>query len=182
MPDNKNQDKEPLQEAEELQENAAPEVEQPADEGEELQDQMKDLENQLSSLNDKYLRILAEYDNFRKRSQKEKDAIYPRAVADTVEKFLPILDNFDRAMEVPSSDETFRKGVEMIQQAFLNTLKDLGVELIGAEGETFDPQLHNAVMHIDDESYGENVIVKVLQKGYRMGDKVIRYAMVQVAN
>jgi len=175
------EEKEPLQEA--VQEQEAPaEPGQPADEGEELQGQMKDLEDQLSALNDKYLRILAEYDNFRKRSQKEKDSIYPRAVADTVEKFLPILDNFDRAMEVPSSDETFRKGVEMIQQAFLSTLSGLGVEAIGAEGESFDPQLHNAVMHIDDENYGENVIVKVLQKGYRLGERVIRYAMVQVAN
>lgn len=140
------------------------------------------LKQQLDALNDKYLRILAEYDNFRKRSQKEKDGIYPRATADTVEKFLPIVDNFERAMACECSDATFKKGMDMIFQSFMQTLKDLNVEMIGEEGQTFDPQLHNAVMHIDDESYQENEIVQVLQKGYRIGDRVVRYAMVKVAN
>ena len=140
------------------------------------------LKEELSAMNDKYVRILAEYDNFRKRSQKEKDAIYPRATCDTVEKFLPILDNFERAMASECADETFKKGMEMIFQSFLQTLKSLNVEMIGEEGETFDPQLHNAVMHIDDEAYGDNEIVQVLQRGYRIGDRVIRYAMVKVAN
>ncbi len=140
------------------------------------------LKGELDALNDKYLRILAEYDNFRKRSQKEKDGIYPRATADTVEKFLPIIDNFERAMACECSDATFKKGMDMIFQSFLQTLKELNVEMIGEEGETFDPELHNAVMHIDDESYKENEIVQVLQKGYRIGDRVVRYAMVKVAN
>ena len=140
------------------------------------------LKEQLSQLNEKYVRMLAEYDNFRKRSQKEKDAIYPRATADTVEKFLPIIDNFERAMSAPCADETFKKGMDMIFQSFMNTLKSLNVEMIGQAGETFDPQLHNAVMHIEDDKYGENEIVMVLQKGYRIGDRVVRYAMVQVAN
>lgn len=140
------------------------------------------LKEQLSQLNEKYVRMLAEYDNFRKRSQKEKDAIYPRATADTVEKFLPIVDNFERAMSAPCADETFKKGMDMIFQSFMNTLKSLNVEMIGEAGETFDPQLHNAVMHIEDDKYGENEIVMVLQKGYRIGDRVVRYAMVQVAN
>ena len=140
------------------------------------------LKEQLSQLNEKYVRMLAEYDNFRKRSQKEKDAIYPRATADTVEKFLPIIDNFERAMSAPCADETFKKGMDMIFQSFMNTLKSLNVEMIGEAGETFDPQLHNAVMHIEDDKYGENEIVMVLQKGYRIGDRVVRYAMVQVAN
>ena len=140
------------------------------------------LKEQLSQLNEKYVRMLAEYDNFRKRSQKEKDAIYPRATADTVEKFLPIIDNFERAMSAPCAHETFKKGMDMIFQSFMNTLKSLNVEMIGEAGETFDPQLHNAVMHIEDDKYGENEIVMVLQKGYRIGDRVVRYAMVQVAN
>ena len=140
------------------------------------------LKEQLSQLNEKYVRMLAEYDNFRKRSQKEKDAIYPRATADTVEKFLPIIDNFERAMSAPCADETFKKGMDMIFQSFMNTLSGLNVEMIGVPGETFDPNLHNAVMHIEDEQYGDNEIVQVLQKGYRIGDRVVRYAMVQVAN
>lgn len=140
------------------------------------------LKEQLAQLNDKYVRMLAEYDNFRKRSQKEKDAIYPRATADTVEKFLPIIDNFERAMSAACADETFKKGVEMIFQSFMNTLSSLNVEMVGQPGETFDPNLHNAVMHIEDEQYGENEIVQVLRKGYRIGDRVVRYAMVQVAN
>mgnify|MGYP001051122700 FL=1 len=140
------------------------------------------LQEQCSQLNDKYMRILAEYDNFRKRSQREKEEIYPRATAAAVEKFLPIIDNFERAMASPCADETFKKGIEMIFQSFLKTMEDLKVEEIGKEGEPFDPQFHNAVMHVEDENYGENIVTQVLQKGYRIGDKVVRYAMVQVAN
>ncbi len=140
------------------------------------------LKEEYAALNEKYMRMLAEYDNFRKRSQKEKDAIYPRATADTVEKFLPIIDNFERAMSAPCADETFKKGMDMIFQSFMSTLSGLNVEIIGKAGETFDPNLHNAVMHIEDDNYGDNEIVMVLQKGYRIGDRVVRYAMVQVAN
>lgn len=157
-------------------------LEEQVEETAETPSETDSLKEQLSQLNEKYVRMLAEYDNFRKRSQKEKDAIYPRATADTVEKFLPIIDNFERAMSAPCADETFKKGMDMIFQSFMNTLKSLNVEMIGEAGETFDPQLHNAVMHIEDDKYGENEIVMVLQKGYRIGDRVVRYAMVQVAN
>ena len=157
-------------------------LEEQVEETVETPSETDNLKEQLSQLNEKYVRMLAEYDNFRKRSQKEKDAIYPRATADTVEKFLPIVDNFERAMSAPCADETFKKGMDMIFQSFMNTLKSLNVEMIGEAGETFDPQLHNAVMHIEDDKYGENEIVMVLQKGYRIGDRVVRYAMVQVAN
>ena len=174
MPENKNQ----AAEQEEVLEETAAEASTESVEASEA-DQLKE---QLTALNEKYVRMLAEYDNFRKRSQKEKDAIYPRATADTVEKFLPIIDNFERAMSAPCADETFKKGMDMIFQSFMNTLKSLNVEMIGEAGETFDPNLHNAVMHIEDEQYGDNEIVQVLQKGYRIGDRVVRYAMVQVAN
>ncbi len=168
-------------------ESKKPEGEQPELENEEPaveaeNSELNALQEQLNALNDKYVRMLAEYDNFRKRSAKEKSDIYPRATADTVEKFLPIIDNFERAMSAPCADETFKKGMDMIFQAFMNTLTSLNVEVIGKAGETFDPNLHNAVMHIEDEQYGDNEIVQVLQKGYRIGDRVVRYAMVQVAN
>lgn len=140
------------------------------------------LQQQLDDLNDKLLRTLAEYDNYRKRSIKEKDSIYPQAKADTVEKFLPIIDNFERAMQTECCDEAFKKGMEMIFQSFLKTMSDLSVETIGEVGEEFNPDLHNAVMHIEDENLGENVVAQVLQKGYRIGDRVVRYAMVAVAN
>ena len=137
---------------------------------------------QLQEQSDRLLRTLAEYDNYRKRSIKEKDAIYPQAKADTVEKFLPIIDNFERAMQTECSDEAFKKGVDLIFQAFCKTMKELSVEEIGKEGEPFNPDLHNAVMHIEDDSLGDNVVAQVLQKGYRIGDRVVRYAMVKVAN
>lgn len=178
MPETKNQ----APEQEELPEEGTEEASAQPTPEEQPKSEADQLKEQLNALNDKYVRILAEYDNFRKRSQKEKDAIYPRAAADTVEKFLPIIDNFERAMSSPCGDETFKKGMDMIFQSFMDTLSALNVEIIGAPGETFDPQLHNAVMHIEDENYGENVIVQVLQKGYRIGDRVVRYAMVQVAN
>lgn len=166
----------PAPEAAEAQE-PTPEEEapQPAGEAEKLQEALREKEDQ-------YLRLLAEYDNYRKRSIKEKDAIYPQAKADTVEKFLPIIDNFERAMQTECSDEAFKKGVDLIFQTFCKTMKELSVEEIGKEGEPFNPDLHNAVMHIEDDSLGDNVVAQVLQKGYRIGDRVVRYAMVKVAN
>lgn len=140
------------------------------------------LQKQIDELNDKLLRTLAEYDNYRKRSIKEKDAIYPQAKADTVEKFLPIIDNFERAMQTECSDEAFKKGIEMIFQSFIKTMTDLSVEEIGKEGETFNPDLHNAVMHVEDESVGDNIIVEELQKGYTYKGFVVRHSMVKVAN
>ena len=131
---------------------------------------------------DAYLRLLAEYDNYRKRSQKEKDNLYADVRADVVTKFLPVYDNLVRAIQQGTEDEAYRKGVEMIMNQFCTTLQKLGVEKIEALGQTFDPTLHNAVMHVEDETKGENEIVEVFQEGFRLGDKVIRFAMVKVAN
>ena len=131
---------------------------------------------------DAYLRLLAEYDNYRKRSQREKDALYADIKADTLTKFLPVYDNLVRALNQPTEDEAYRKGIEMIMTQFNATMEKLGVEKIESLGKTFDPALHNAVMHTDDETRGENEIVEVFQEGFRLGDKVIRFAMVKVAN
>ena len=138
--------------------------------------------DEMAVLNDKYLRVCAEYDNFRRRSQKEREALYGDVRSDVVTKFLPVFDNLERALKQPTEDEAYRKGVEMIMTQFTTTLEKLGVEAIECVGQTFDPNLHNAVMHIEDESYGEGEIVDVLQKGYKKDDKIIRYAMVRVAN
>lgn len=140
------------------------------------------LTEKYNDLNDRYLRLIAEYDNFRKRSQKERDEIYPAATAAAVGKFLPVLDNFERAAAFPHGDDEFGKGFDKIYQGFQEVLTSLGVEPIGEPGEPFDPAVHNAIMHIEDESLGENVISQVLQKGYRIGDRIIRHAMVQTAN
>lgn len=140
------------------------------------------LQAQLSELNDRYLRTLAEYDNYRKRTAKEKEAIYPEAKASTLASILPVLDNFERAMAAPCSDADFKKGMELIRKAFDELLEKQGVEAFGEVGDPFDPRFHAAVAHTDDESAGENCIAEVFQKGYRMGDRVLRYAMVKVAN
>ncbi len=131
---------------------------------------------------DSFLRLAAEYDNYRKRSLKEKDSSYTHGKADTLAKILPVYDNLERAMNQPTEDAAFKKGVEMTMQGLVKILNDLGVEIFGEAGETFDPNLHNAVMHTESEDLGENVIAQVFQKGFRTGDKVIRFAMVQVAN
>ena len=140
------------------------------------------LEKEKADLNDKFLRICAEYDNFRKRSQKEKDALYGDVKANTVTQFLPVYDNLERALKQNTEDEAYKKGVEMIMTQFCSTLEKLGVTEIECLGEKFDPTMHNAVMHVDDEEKGENEIVEVFQKGFKLGDKVIRFAMVKVAN
>ena len=131
---------------------------------------------------DQFLRLAAEYDNFRKRTQREKDGIYQDAVADTVKKFLPVYDNLERALHHETADEAYKKGVEMTLTELVKILDALGIKPFGEAGETFDPQRHNAVMHIEDESLGENVIAEVFQTGFAHGDKVIRFAMVKVAN
>jgi molecular chaperone GrpE len=140
------------------------------------------LEKEKANLNDKFLRICAEYDNFRKRSQKEKDALYGDIKANTVTQFLPVYDNLERALKQNTEDEAYKKGVEMIMTQFCSTLEKLGVTEIECLGEKFDPTMHNAVMHVDDEEKGENEIVEVFQKGFKLGEKVIRFAMVKVAN
>ena len=131
---------------------------------------------------DAYLRLLAEYDNYRKRSQREKDALYADIKADTLLKFLPVYDNLVRALNQPTEDEAYRKGIEMIMTQFCTTMEKLGVEKIESLGKTFDPTLHNAVMHVEDEEAGDNVVVEELMRGYTYKGTVIRYAMVKVAN
>ena len=131
---------------------------------------------------DSYLRLAADYDNFRKRTIKEKEASYGHGKADAVEKLLPVYDNLERALNQPTEDAAYKKGVEMTFNQLVSIFTSLGVEIFGNPGDAFDPNLHNAVMHIDDENLGENEICQVFQKGFKMGDKIVRFAMVQVAN
>lgn len=141
------------------------------------------LREQIKEKDDMYLRLCAEYDNFRKRSQKEKADIYSSSKAEVLSEILPILDNFDRAAANSEADfEGYKKGIELIFSQFLKVLEKFGVESFGEEGDTFDPNLHSAVMVVEDESLGENVIAQVFSKGYRLGDKIIREAVVKVAN
>ena len=128
------------------------------------------------------LRLAAEYDNFRKRSAKEKDASYTNGKADTLAKLLPVYDNLERALNQPTEDAAYKKGVELTMNELVKIFTALGVDIYGNVGEEFDPNLHNAVMHIDNEELGENVISQVFQKGFKLGEKIIRFAMVQVAN
>ena len=139
-------------------------------------------EEKYNAEHDQYLRLAAEFDNFRKRTIKEKDASYGNGKADTVAKMLPIYDNLDRALNQPTEDEAYKKGVEMTMNELMKIFTGLGVEVFGAVGDSFDPELHNAIMHNEDESLGENVISMVFQKGFKIGDKIVRFAMVQVAN
>ena len=139
-------------------------------------------EEQLNAERDRYLRLLAEYDNYRKRSTRERENIYSDALTDTVTKFLPVYDNLVRALEQSTADEAYRKGVEMTMNQLRDILAKLGVTEIEAVGQKFDPALHNAVMHLEDDQYGEGEIVLEFEKGFKLGDKVIRFSMVQVAN
>ena len=139
------------------------------------------LKEQLDAANDKYLRMLAEYDNYRRRSQKERENIYADVRADTVKKLLPVYDNLLRAAEQESTEDA-RKGMEAILTQFRTILSGLGVTEIEAVGKKFDPALHEALLHIEDEKYGEGEIVMELEKGFMLGDKVIRFSKVQVAN
>lgn len=131
---------------------------------------------------DRYLRLAAEYDNFRKRTSKEKDAIYGDAQAKTVEAFLTMYDNLERATANPCTDESYKKGIELIFNQLCETLAKLKVEILDPKDEAFDPNFHNAVMHEENEELGENVVSEVFQKGAKLGDRVIRPAMVKVAN
>ncbi len=141
------------------------------------------LQKQLAEKSDQLLRIAAEYDNFRKRSQREKDALYIDCKASVIKELLPVADNFDRIFANPDiTFEDYKKGVEMTFKQFETVFKDLKVESFGEEGEEFDPNFHNAVMHSEDENLAENIITNVFAKGYKIGDKVIRPAMVAVAN
>lgn len=140
------------------------------------------LQQEIAQNNDKYLRLIAEYDNFRKRCAKERLEITDAAKGDTLGEILPVFDNFERALEAQTQDSAYKAGVEMIFKQFGDALKKLGVETIDPLGETFDPNVANAVNQIEDENLGENVVAQVFQKGYKIGSKVIRYAMVSVAN
>ena len=141
-----------------------------------------EFEKKYNDVNEKYMRTLAEYDNYRKRTIKEKESIYPEAKAVVVEKFLPVMDNFERALDSAENKDAFYEGIVMLKKQMDDVLTALGVEEIKAVGEVFNPELHNAVMHIDDEAAGENIIVEEFQKGYKIGDRVVRHSMVKVAN
>ena len=165
---------EPVSNAEEVpQEEAAQEVKK---------DEANPWEEKYNAERDAHLRIAAEYDNFRKRTAKEKESLYGDAKADTVKPFLAVLDNLERGVQQFEEGDPHRQGMELICKQFMEVLAGLGVTEIPALGEAFDPEKHNAVMHTEDESLGENVLAQVFQKGFKIGDKVVRFAMVQVAN
>ncbi len=146
------------------------------------QEEVNEFEQKWQDVNEKYLRTLAEYDNYRKRTIKEKESIYPEAKATVIEKFLPVMDNFQRALDSAENKDAFYEGIVMLKKQMDEVFTVLGVEEIKAVGEEFNPEFHNAVMHVEDEEAGENVIVEEFQKGYRIGDRVIRHSMVKVAN
>ena len=144
--------------------------------------EVKPFEEKYNAERDAHLRLAAEYDNFRKRTIKEKEASYGNGKADAVAKMLPVYDNLERALNQPTEDAAYKKGVELTMNELVKIFTGLGVEIFGNVGEEFDPNLHNAVMHIDSDELGENTISQVFQKGFKIGDKVVRFAMVQVAN
>ena len=176
---------------EQPQANTTPETEQAAEETveeetftvtREQMEQMEQLAKMVSDASDKYLRLAAEYDNYRKRTTKEKENVYADAKADTVKEFLGVLDNLERGLAQFDEGAPHRQGMELICRQFLAVLEKLGVTRIEAQGQPFDTQKHDAVMHVEDENVGENTVVEVLQQGYQLGDKVLRFAMVKVAN
>ena len=141
------------------------------------------LEKELAAAKEAHIRTLAEYDNYRKRTTREKEALYGDAKAAALSELLPVLDNFERALGTQDADaESLKKGMEMIFAGFQETLKKLGVESFGEKGDKFDPNIHNAVMHLEDDAFGENEIAAVFSKGYKLGERILRPAMVQVAN
>jgi molecular chaperone GrpE len=146
-----------------------------------LEEKLQKAETDLAAMNDKYLRMIAEYDNYRKRSAKEKENAYADAYGDAITAILPVIDNLERALMF-SEGETLTEGVKMTLKQFEDTMSRLGVNAYGERGDAFDPMIHNAIMQVEDAELGENTIADVLQKGYKKGDKVIRHAMVKVAN
>ena len=139
-------------------------------------------EEKYNAEHDSYLRLAAEYDNFRKRTIKEKEQSYGNGKADAIEKLLPVYDNLERALNQPTEDTAYKKGVELTMNQLVGILSGMGVEIFGNVGDQFDPNLHNAIMHTEDAEAAENTINQVFQKGFKMGDKIVRFAMVQVAN
>ena len=179
----KNEHPAPEQEAPEAE--VAPETaeaSEPAEASKAPEQPAKDKGQLLAEAAEKYLRLAAEYDNYRKRTAKEKESAWTEAKAQTVAAFLPVYDNLERALKQETTDEAYKKGVEMTMKGLQDALTGLGVEVIPALGETFDPNRHNAVMHVDDPEAGDNTIVEVFQQGFLCGDKVIRFSMVKVAN
>ena len=179
------QTEETVENTEVKEENTAEETVETVEENKEptMEENLEEAQKQAKDNLDKYIRQLAEFENFRKRSNSEKTAMYSNGVRDTVEKLLPVIDNFERAVEAADDKEDpMYKGVEMILKQFMEILENLGVKEIPSKGEPFDPNVHSAVMHVDDESCDENIVVEVFQKGYTLGDKVIRPSMVKVAN
>ena len=156
------------------QDEAKPEQSQPTE--------LEQLQKKLDDEHDARLRLAAEYDNYRKRSQKERDNLYTDIRSETVAKFLPVYDNLERALAGETADTAYKKGVEMTMNELKKIMKGLGVEEFGEQGEAFDPQKHNAVMHVEDDTLEDNVVAEVFQKGFRVGEKVVRFAMVKVAN
>jgi molecular chaperone GrpE len=159
---------------------ATPEKKSKKKKDSELTEKIAALEAEIKERDDKYMRLYAEYENFRRRSREEKDATYDIATSDTVSNLLPIIDNLERAMSFDG--EKVREGLVMIDKAVSEVLSKLGIEAFGKTGDTFDPNIHNAVMHIEDDSFGEGEIVEVFQKGYKKGSRIIRFAMVKTAN
>ena len=153
-----------------------------AEEANPLLEELEALKKERAEQEDRFLRLAAEYDNYRRRSQKEKESAWSDSKAETAAAFLPVYDNLERALKQDTADEAYKKGVEMTMSQLREVLSKLGIQEIPALGETFDPNLHNAVMHVEDENAGENTIVEVFQAGFRNGDKVIRFSMVKVAN
>ena len=147
-----------------------------------LLSELESLKDQVAGQEDKYLRLAAEYDNYRKRTAKEKESLWTDVKADTAGAFLPVYDNLERALKQDTADEAFKKGVEMTMNQLKEVLTKLGITEIPAQGQPFDPKYHNAVMHVEDESLGQNVVAEVFQTGFQCGEKVIRFAMVKVAN
>ena len=165
----------------ESQEEVAEEVTEAAEPVEETP-VMSEWEEKYNAERDAHLRVAAEFDNFRKRTLKEKEQSFGNGKADAVEKLLPVYDNLERALNQVCEDEAYKKGVEMTMTQLVGIFSGLGVEIFGNVGEAFDPNFHNAVMHTEDENFGENTICQVFQKGFKLGEKIIRFAMVQVAN
>ena len=148
----------------------------------EQMEKMEGLAKLVADVNDKYLRLAAEYDNYRKRTAKEKESIYGDAKADTIKPLLAVYDNLERGIAQYDEADVHRQGLELILRQFSEALTKLGITEIEAKGQPFDPEKHNAVMHVEDEEAGENTVVEVFQKGFMLGDKVLRFAMVKVAN
>ncbi len=160
----------------------AEKVEGPAVQEPEKAPEVNPFEEKYNAEHDSYLRLAADYDNYRKRTAKEKEQSYSNGKADTILKLLPIYDNLERAMNQDTEDAAYKKGVEMTMTELVKIFTGLGVEIFGEAGEHFDPSLHNAVMHTEDDRVGESTVTQVFQKGFKLGEKIVRFAMVQVAN